>query len=131
MLALELVEVFVHALHRSILGKQLLSRLGADARHTWDVVGRIAHEAQIIRELGWRDAVFFLDHLRIVDDDIGNALLGRHDMGEVGHELIDILVARNEQRLVPLRLVARRHSAQDVVALPTLHFHDRDVHRLE
>ena len=52
-------------------------------------------------------------------------------MGEVGHELIDILVTRDEQRLIPFRLIARRHGAQNVVAFPTLHFHDRDVHRLE
>ena len=52
-------------------------------------------------------------------------------MGELAHELVDVLITGHEQRAVSERLVARGNGAQDVVAFPASHAHNRDAHRLE
>ena len=52
-------------------------------------------------------------------------------MRQLCDELVNVLVARNQQRLVPLRLVTGGNRAQDVVAFPSLNLDDGDVHRLQ
>ena len=131
LLAFELAGVLVDALEVAVGGKQLRGRLVAHAGHTGDVVGRVALKPEEIGELGGRDAIALEDLVGAVDRDVGDALLGRDDVGELAHELVDVLIAGHKQRAVPERLVARGHGAQDVVAFPASHAHNRDAHRFE
>ena len=131
LLALELVEVLVDAVDAPVSRKQARRALVADAGHAGDVVGAVAFEAQEIGELRGRHPVALLDLGGAVDRHVGDALFGGDDAGEVARQLVSVLVAGDEQRLVAELLVARRDGAQNVVALPALHAHDRHVHGLE
>ena len=128
LLALELGEVVVDALHRTEPLQQLRRGLRTDARHAGDVVGRVAHKPEEVGELLGCDAVL-LEHLsRPVDHHVGDAALGGDDAREVGGELAGVLVARDEQRLEAVRLVARGDGAEDVVALPAGNLHHGHAH---
>ena len=111
LLAFELAGMLVDALEVTVGGKQLRGRLVAHAGHAGDVVGRVALKPEEVGELGRCDTVALEDLVGAVDRDVGDALLGRDDVGELAHELIDVLIAGHEQRAVPERLVARGHGA--------------------
>ena len=128
LLALQVVQVLVEPLHAAVFLQELGGRLGADAGHAGNVVGRVAHKPQVIGNLRRRDAVFVVDALGVEDDDVGDALLGVHHVGFVGYQLADVFVARNQQGFVAGRLVASRHRAQNVVALPAGNLHHRNAH---
>ena len=131
LLAFELAGVLVDALEVAVGGKQLRGRLVAHAGHAGDVVGRVALKPEEIGELGGCDAIALEDLVGAVDRNVGDALLGRDDVGELAHELVDVLIAGHKQRAVPERLVARGHGAQDVVAFPASHAHNWDAHSFE
>ena len=131
LLAFERVQVLVEAFERPVLLQQLGRGLLADAGHAGDVVGRVALEPQEVGHLRRRDAVA-LRHLgRAVDGHVGDAFLRGDDARLVAGQLVGVLVARHQQRLVAQLLVAPGHGAQDVVAFPSLHAHDRHVHGLQ
>ena len=111
LLAFELACVLVDALEVAVGGKQLRGRLVAHAGHAGDVVGRVALKPEEIGKLGGCDTIALEDLVRAVDRDVGDALLGRDDVGELAHELVDVLITGHEQRAVPERLIARGHGA--------------------
>ena len=111
LLAFELARVLVDALEVAVGGKQLSGRLVAHAGHAGNVVGRVALKPEEIGELGGCDAVALEDLVGPVDRDVGDALLGRDDVGELAHKLVDVLIAGHEQRAIPERLVACGHGA--------------------
>ena len=131
LLALEVVHVLVDALQVPVGLQKLRGRLVADAGHAGDVVGRVALEAQEVDELVGAHAVALLHLGRAVDGHVGDALLRGDDARLVAGQLVGVLVARHEQRLVSQLLVACGHRAQDVVTLPALDAHDGHVHGLE
>ena len=131
LLALEIVHVLVDALEVAVGLQQLRGGLVADAGHAGDVVGRVALEAEEVDELVGAHAVA-LEHLgRAVDGHVGDALLRGDDARLVGCQLVGVLIARHEQRLVAQLLVARGDGAQHVVALPALDAHHGHVHGLQ
>ncbi len=107
------------------------SSLGTDAGHAGDVVGRVAHQPQVVDELVGCDAVLLLHALGVEHHHVADALLGVDDAGEPGRQLAGVLVAGDQQRAEAKPLVAGRDGAQDVVALPAGAFDHGHVHRRE
>ena len=123
--------MLVDALQAAVGLQQLRRGLVADAGHAGDVVGGVALEAEEVDELVGAHAVT-LEHLgRAVDGHVGDALLRGDDARHVGGQLVGVLVARHQQRLVAQLLVARGDGAQHVVALPALDAHHGHVHGLQ
>ena len=131
LLALELPHMLVDALHGTVGLQKLRGGLRPDAGHAGDVVGTVAHKAQIVDELRRCHAVALLHLGRPVDGHVGDALLRGHDARQLARQLVGVLVAGDEQGLETERLVAGGDGAQNVVALPAGHLHHGDGHGLE
>ena len=130
-LALDVVRILEDGLERAVLGDEVCGLLGADARHTGDIVGGIALEAEEVRHLVRTHAVALLDSGRVHDRDVRHALLGGDNGGKLRRELVGVLVARDEVDAVTLLLAHARDGAEDVIALEALHAHAGDAHGLE
>lgn len=62
--------------HGLVLLDELEGRLGADTRHTGDIVARVAHKALKIDDLaGAKAFVFFLEGRFVVITNLGDAFL--------------------------------------------------------
>ena len=115
--ALEIVEFLQH-------GRSLLVANTGNARN---IVRLIALQAQEIRKLTRGNAIALLHLSRTIDNHIGDALLRGDDARKIARQLIGILIAGHEQRVVAELLVLSREGAQDIVALPARQRHHRDV----
>ena len=118
LLALEVrVRVVEHVLQRPIGGKQLDSRLFADARHAGNVVAGVAHQSLEVGNLLRGDAKVLEHPLRRVAHDLAHAALGVEHAGGFADQLHGVAVARDQQGGNTRLLAAARHRAQDVVRL--------------
>ena len=121
---LELVGVFQQVLDGAVLLDKFFGGLGTHAGAAGDVVGAVSHQSQDVDELGGGlDAVFGVHLLdaqnffleRVIDLDVG------------GHQLAEVLVARNHIGEEPLLLGLVREGADDIVGLITLDLKDGDA----
>ena len=131
LLAAQLVDMLVDALEAAVGAQQLRRGFVAHARHAGDVVGAVALQSQEIGELRRLHAVALAYLAGAVDGHVGDALARGDHVRELGAQLIDILIARDQQRAIPQRLVARRHGSQNIVAFPARHAHHGDTHGFE
>ena len=123
--------MLVNALEAAVGAQQLRRRLVAHARHAGDVVGAVALQSQEIGELRRLHTVTLAHLARAVDGHVGDALARGDHVRELGTQLVDVLIARDQQRAVTQRLVARRNGSQDIVALPAHHAHHGNAHGFE
>ena len=123
--------MLVDALEAAVGAQQLRRRFVAHARHAGDVVGAVALQSQKIGELRRLHAVTLAHLAGAVDGHVGDALARGDHVRELGAQLVDILIARDQQRAIAQRLVAGRHGSQDIVAFPARHAHHGDAHGLE
>ena len=131
LLAAQLVDMLVNALEAAVGSQQLRRRLVAHARHAGDVVGAVAFKAQEIGELRRLHAVTLAHLAGAVEGHVGDALARGDHVRELGAQLVDVLIARDQQRAIAQLLVARRNGSQDIVALPARHAHHGDAHGFE
>ena len=131
LLALQLVQILVDALHAAESLEQLRGGLLPDTGNAGDIVGRVAHQAQEIGDLRGSHPVFFLDHRRIEHHHVANALLRGEDARVFARQLAGVLVAGHQQDIAAERFRPCGDGTQDIVAFPTRHLNHRDVHRLE
>ena len=117
-----------HILDGAVGQQQFRGRLGADARHAWDVVGRIAHESLEVDELQRLKAVLLLEGRRVVILDLRDALLGQEDAQIRPHELQGVAVTRDDAHIVALGRSLRRERADDVIGLVVVFLEERDAH---
>ena len=63
---LDLRQMLVNAVERSVFQKQARRRLGADARHTRDIIRAVAHEALEVDQAHGVEAILRPEHIRRV-----------------------------------------------------------------
>ena len=127
----ELVGVLDHRLERAVLRDQLAGGLVADAGNTRDVVGGVALQPDEVRHLLGRDAVPGLDALGRVDVHVGDAARRHHQADVLAAELERVAVGRDDARLDPLGVGARRERRDHVVGLPALELEVPVAERLD
>ena len=74
------VNVFIYPIQAAKFRQQLLGGLGANARHTGDIVGGIAHEGLQVDELFGLEAILFLEQFSSIKGRRGLAGLGDHQL---------------------------------------------------
>ena len=115
-------------LDAAILLHEFLSGLGAHAGAAWNVVGRVAHEAQDVDDLqGIGDAVFCLDFINAQH----LVLAGVVDFGVFVHQLSEVLVAGHHVGHETRRRGFLREGAYHIVGLKARHLEDGDAVGLE
>ena len=127
----ELVRVLDHRLERAVLRDQLAGGLVADAGDAGDVVARVALEPDEVRDLLGPDPVAQLDALGRVDVDVRDAARRHHQHDVVRAELERVAVGRDDARLDPGRVGARRERRDHVVGLPALELEVPVAERLD
>ena len=127
----ELAGVLDHRLERAVLRDQLAGGLVADAGDARDVVGGVALQPDEVRHLLGRHAVARLDALRRVDVDVGDAARRHHQADVLAAELERVAVGRDDARLDPLAVGARRERRDHVVRLPALELEVAVAERLD
>ena len=110
------VDVCVDAVQAAEFLHQCQRRLFADARHAGDVVGRVAHQAFDLDQLGRGHAVFFADGSLVHRQRL--AVGGQQHGGGVVHQLQAVPVAGGQQGRATAGLVGGGQRAQNVVGLP-------------
>ena len=122
--ARDLVDAGEHAFEVAELLQQVRGGLVADAGDAGDVVGRVALEADEVRDQLGRDAVAVDHGLAVVDLRVRDAAGRGHDPHAVVDELVRVAVARHDHDgdAALLRLLGER--GDHVVGLVAL---DRDV----
>ncbi len=101
---LDLVQVLVDTLQRIVLLEQLHGGLLAHAPHARDVVRFIAHQRLEVHQLGRRQPVPLLHPVQVVDHRVREAPAGGEDAGVLVHQLQQVHVAGDDERLHALRL---------------------------
>ena len=131
-LALDLVGVRDDLVQAAVLVDERAGLLGTDARHAGDVVGAVALETVEVRHERRGDAMVEVFHaLGRHDLNIGEALLGAHDLHVLGGKLVHVAVAGDEQHVAAGFLARAGHGTEDVVTLPALCLEDGDGELLE
>ena len=112
------LEVRVNIFQRAELRHQGQGGLFADARHTGDIIGRIAHQALDVDELRRLHTILFADGGGVH----GNRLFvgGQQNGGVVVHQLQAVPVAGGQQGGAPGGLAGGGQGAQNIVGLPAL-----------
>ena len=109
--ALELIKIFVDALHTAELLQKFRGGFRTNAGNTRNVVGTIAHKTQIIRNEFRTNAVFFCNFGRAHNHDIRNTFFHGNDARKLACQLAGIFVARKQQRFEAKRLIARSNGS--------------------
>ncbi len=110
-------------LDRTELGDQLARPLFADSRHAGDVVDRVAHQGEDVRDLLRRHAEV-LDHAGGVVTLVAPGVEQRHVRTD---ELHQVLVGRHQHDLVAGGRRLLRQRAHDVVGLVVVELEARDA----
>ena len=116
----QLLDVVEHVLERAVLRDELAGGLVPDARDARNVVGGVALEPDEIGDLVGPDPVARLDPLGRVDVDVAHAARRHHQADVLRDELERVAVGRDDARLDPGLVGARRERRDHVVRLPAL-----------
>ena len=122
-----LVGMLENALNGAIGFQELDRRLGTDPRSSRDVVRRVTHEGQIVRDpLGWyAKLVRRIAGVHPIGCDAVRSPAPRvQKMDTVSHQLVEVLVARDDDGLETLIPGLDRQRADDVIRLPPIHGDD-------
>ena len=119
------VDIGIHVFQCAELLHQREGGLFADAPHTGDIVGRVAHQALHLDELPGLDAVFFLNGGHIHGHSLAAAHGGggQQDRGALAHQLQAVAVSRGQKAVVLAGITGCGQGAQDVVSFPALGRH--------
>ena len=117
-----------HILHPPPRFQESQSRLRADAWHAGHVVRTISHQSQEIDHPIRRDAHAFHDSFRTDEFRITTATQTIH-FDSVGHELHEILIARDEIRFNVFRLGLHRQCPHHIVRLVPFRLNERNAKR--
>ena len=110
--------VLDHRLERAVLGDELPGGLVADPGDAGDVVGRVALEADEVRDLVRPHPVARPDSLGRVDLDVRDAARRHHQADALGAELERVAVGRDDAGTEPAGGRAGRERGDHVVRLP-------------
>ena len=116
------VQMVVHAVQGAEVLDQGHGGLFADALHTRNVVGGVAHQALHLDELLGLDAVLFVDGIQIhgLRFAAAHGAGGQQHGGGLAHQLQAVAVSRGQKAVVPAGLAGSGQRAQNVVGLPAL-----------
>jgi len=104
--------------------------LGADLRHTGDIVRLVALEGFHVHQGGRLDTELVADGGRVIAADIGDAAEIAQDGGAVIHELQHVAVAGDNQRSVAGLGRGTRESPDDVIGLVARQYDEVKAHGL-
>ena len=127
----QLLDVLEHVLERAVLRDELAGGLVPDAGDAGDVVGRVALEPDEVGDLLGPDPVARLDALGRVDVDVAHAARRHHQADVLRDELERVAVGRDDARLDPGLVGARRERRDHVVRLPALELEVAVAERLD
>ena len=124
------VQLLIHPLQAAELQDQFHRRLGADARHAWDVVRSVSLQALDVRLLRRFQAAVPFPHRRLVIQlALPNAVVERH-LHEWRYQLQRVGVSGENNGVQPLRLRLAAQGAEYVVSLIPFHLIDGYAERL-
>src|SRR5436190_1019555 len=126
-LVLDLARVGQQVFEIAVLGDQIAGPLLADPGHALDVVDRVAHQREHVDDLPGRDAELLLHRRGVVP---GAFFLRVVDLEAVVHQLVEVLVSRDDRHLESRRDRLGRQRPDHVVGLVALRREDRHAHRL-
>ena len=114
------VQMVVHAVQGAEVLDQSHGGLFADALHTRDVVGGVAHQALHFDELLGLNAILFVDGIQIhgLRFAAAHGAGGQQHGGGLTHQLQAVAVSRGQKAVVPAGLAGSGQRAQNVVGLP-------------
>ena len=130
---LDLRQVLINAVQRSVFQKKACRRLRADARHTRNIIGAVAHEALEVNQAHGIEAILRAEHVGgiVCRDGLSGFRCDELDRDAVRHQLQRIPVARDNYAVRSLARADFARRAQNIVRFPALTFVDGDVHRAQ
>ena len=130
---LDLRQMLVNAIQRSVFQKQARRRLGADARHTRDIIRAVTHKALEINKAHGIEAILRAEHVGgiVCRDGLSGFRRDKLDGHAVRYQLQRVPVARDNYAVCSLARADFARRAQNIVRFPALTFVDGDVHRAQ
>ena len=128
----QLLEMFVDAFEVAVGGDELGRRLLADAGNPGQVVAGVTAHRRVVGVLRGRDAGAFEDPGLVIERVVGHApFVVEHPQVRVGHELIGVAVAGDDDRVDPVLGRAGGDRTDHIIGFDSLELDRGDPQRVE